>query len=176
MRRLLLRSYTASSIISRILAKSSSDGFNRVHVAMDLMEHGYISSIGEGFDTILSLEGGHYKLPERLDAFETLDFIRSTGAVSVLAHAFLNLDENELKEFLKEAVSHGLCGMETLYSDYDEALVEKSKEIANEFGLLQSGGSDFHGENKPDIKLGTGRDNLHIPLEFASQLKKITNQ
>lgn len=161
---------------NRILAKSSSFGFNRVHVAMDLMDHGYISSIEDGFKTILSLESGHYIPPMRLDSFETLEFIRSTGAVSVLAHAFLNLEEFELREFLKLAVPHGLGGMETLYSEYDRNLTEKSIQIAQEFGLLQSGGSDFHGANKPDIKLGFGRNNLRIPFEFAKQIKAATNQ
>ena len=45
-------------------------------------------------------------------------------------------------------------------------------EIAEEFGLLKSGGSDFHGANKPDIAMGTGRGNLVIPLEFLEQLRK----
>jgi len=61
--------------------------------------------------------------------------------------------------------------METLYSTFDETLTAKAIAIAVEFGLKQSGGSDFHGANKPDISLGTGRGNLAIPLDFLHTLE-----
>ncbi len=154
-----------------ILERSPSGGFNRVHVANALIEKGYISSVDEGFDTVLSVEAGHYKPPQRLDAFETIRFILDTGAVPVLAHPLLNLNEKELREFLKLAVPCGLVGMETDYSEYGFAEQQVSVNIAEEFGLLRSGGSDYHGDNKPEIKLGEGKGNLSVPLEFAEKLK-----
>lgn len=156
-----------------ILKKSPSGGFNRLHVAAELMAHGYISSIGEGFDTVLSPEAGYYKPPKRLDAFETIAFIHSTGAVPVLAHPFLNLREDELRAFLPHAVRYGLAGMETLYSKYSTEETELSVAIAREHSLLQSGGSDFHGENKKDLLLGVGYGTLAIPYGFAQELKAI---
>ncbi len=157
-----------------ILKKSPSGGFNRVHVAAELLARGYISSIDEGFSTILSPEAGHYKPPARLDAFETVRFIRSTGAVAVLAHPFLNLSENELRSFLRQAVPCGLVGMEVLYSKYGAEETARSFAIAEEFNLLPSGGSDFHGENKKDLLLGVGYGALAIPYSFAEQLKTVS--
>lgn len=157
-----------------ILARSSGDGFNRVHVAMLLMERGYLSSVEEGFETILSPEAGYYKPPKRPDVYETLHFICSTGAVPVLAHPFLNLKEHELRNFLKAAVLHGLAGMETHYSAYNAETTEKSIRLAGEFDLLQSGGSDFHGENKPAIALGSGCGSLAVPYAFAKAIRAVS--
>jgi predicted metal-dependent phosphoesterase TrpH len=73
---------------------------NRAHIAAAMVEKGYISSIKEGFDTVLSKSSGHYKEPQRLTAAEIINFISSIGAVSILAHPFLNLKESELIDFL----------------------------------------------------------------------------
>ena len=152
-----------------IKSSTPNGKFNRAHIAAAMVEKGYISSINEGFDTVLSKSAGHYKEPERLTAREIIDFISSIGAVSVLAHPFLNLNESELIEFLSTA--KGLDGMECYYSTYDEETTNKSIRIANAFGLICSGGSDFHGQNKPDISLGTGKGSLHVPLRYLDTLR-----
>ena len=108
---------------------------------------------------------------ERLPVFEVIEFLREIGAVPIIAHPFLNLTEDKLAVFLKEGITHGLCGMETLYSTYDEKTSAKAAKMARDFGLLESGGSDFHGEIKPDISLGTGRGNLAVPYEFFEKLE-----
>lgn len=144
---------------------------NRAHFALELMEMGYLSSIREGCLTILSPKNGLYTPPQRATAFDTIRFLKSIGAVAILAHPFLNLKETDLRVFLAEAKPMGLDGMETLYSTFDETLTGKAIAIAEEFGLKQSGGSDFHGSNKPDITMGSGRGNLAIPLNFLSALE-----
>lgn len=144
---------------------------NRAHFATELVDKGYFSTMKECFQTILSPSNGLYTPPPRPDAFEMIAFIKEIGSVSVLAHPFLSLSEASLREFLKKAVDYGLVGMETLYSTYDEAQTQLAQAIAAEFGLKQSGGSDFHGSNKPDISIGIGRGNLAIPLAFLSQLE-----
>lgn len=151
-----------------IKASTPNGKFNRAHIAAALVDKGYIRSVKEGFDTLLSKSAGHYKEPERLTAGEIIDFINSIGAVSVLAHPFLNL--SELVEFL--STTKGLDGMECYYSTYDEDTTNKSIRIANEFGLICSGGSDFHGATKPDISLGIGKGNLRVPFESFLNLKK----
>ena len=143
---------------------------NRAHIAAAMVEKGYIGSVKEGFDTLLSKSAGHYKEPVRLSAEEMIDFISSIGAVSVLAHPFLNLTEQELVAFL--SVAKGLGGLECYYSTYDEETTNKSLRIAEGFGLAFSGGSDFHGATKPDIQLGVGKGNLATPYEWVLELKK----
>ena len=154
-----------------IKGKSPKGKINRAHIAAELTAKRYTESIKQAFETILSKDAGHYVEPKRLTVFETIEFIKSIGAVPILAHPFLNLSEKELLDFIPLAKESGLVGIECYYSLYDESLVNKSVEIATGFGLKQSGGSDFHGTNKPDIKLGFGKDNLSISYEYAKTIK-----
>ena len=143
---------------------------NRAHFAAELISKGYLSSIREGCLTILSPKNGLYTPPPRPDAFETVTFIKSIGAVAVLAHPFLNLKEPDLRVFLEQATPFGLDAMETRYSTFDDTLTQRAITAARDFSLKESGGSDFHGGNKPDISLGTGRGNLAIPMAFLHRL------
>ena len=89
-----------------------------------------------------------------------------------MAHPFLSLkDENRLVEFLNRAVECGLQGIETLYPLFTPEQSLFLENLAARYGLTQSGGSDFHGENKPDIHLGTGHGTLNVPLSFATNLR-----
>ena len=153
--------------------KAESEGlFNRAHIASRLMKGGYVGSIAEAFKTLLAKEGKYYVATKRLPVLEVIGFLREIGAVPVLAHPFLNLTEDELREFLPIAKKHGLTAMETIYSTYDENTVRLSRMIAKEFGLSESGGSDFHGERKPDILLGRGYGELAVPYDFYKILKE----
>lgn len=100
-----------------------------------------------------------------------IDFIKSIDAVPVLAHPFLNLTKSELEILLPLAKKQGLVGMECYYSLYSITTTKEAVELAEKFELKYSGGSDFHGENKPDIKLGIGKGNLEIPYDWAIALK-----
>ena len=150
---------------------AAAGSINRAVIGAEMVRLGYCSSVQEAFSQWLSPKKGFYVPPLRPDAFETISFIKSIGAVAVLAHPFLNLTESELRVFLKKAVDAGLDGMEVYYSKYSPETTQLSLKIADEFGLLYSGGSDFHGENKPEIALGVGRGNLQIPLRFLENLK-----
>ncbi len=147
---------------------------NRAHIAEELTNRGYTESIRHAFKTLLSTEAGYYKAPERLSFSEVLEFIISIGAVPVLAHPFLNLNEEELKTLLPLAKEKGLVGMECYYSLYNSETTEKSLKLADKHSLKYSGGSDFHGEKKPDISLGYGKGELRIPYRWAEELKKST--
>ena len=154
-----------------IKANSSTGKINRAHIAAELTRKGYTESIAQAFKTVLSKKAGYYIEPKRPDVYEMIDFVNSIGAVPVLAHPFLNLSEAELRAFLPSAKKCGLVGMECYYSLYDETLTGTSMSIADELGLKPSGGSDFHGSNKPDIRLGVGKGNLEIPYEWAKAIK-----
>lgn len=144
---------------------------NRAVIAAEMVRSGAVNSVKEAFSRWLSPERGLFCPPKRLDVFETIGFIKSIGAVAVVAHPFLNLSEGELRVFLKEAVDAGLDGMETQYSKYDRETARLAAEMAREFSLLESGGSDFHGANKLDILVGAGRGDLAVPEEFLERLR-----
>jgi len=154
-----------------IKATTPNGRINRAHVARAMVEKGYVGSVSEAFDTLLSKSAGHYAEPKRLTVEEAVAFIRSIGAVPVLAHPFLNLTEQELVAFLR--TDPGLCGMECYYATYDEATTVASLRIAEAFGLARSGGSDFHGTTKPDIRLGCGRGGLQVPYDCYLTLKRL---
>ncbi|MBR2384899.1 MAG: PHP domain-containing protein [Clostridia bacterium] len=143
---------------------------NRAHIGEVLYKKGYTKTVKEVFTTILSKKGKIYHSAKRLDVFKTIEFIKSIGAVPVLAHPFLDLDEKGLREFLNLAKPYGLEGMETVYSTYSEEETLLAKQIAKEYELKESGGSDFHGYRKNDISLATGRGNLVIPYSFCEKL------
>ncbi|MBQ8359200.1 MAG: PHP domain-containing protein [Oscillospiraceae bacterium] len=147
---------------------------NRAHIAAELTRLGYTDSIQAAFQTLLAPGAGYYTPPKRPDFFTVIGFIKQLGGISVLAHPFLNLTEAQLERLLPVAARCGLDAMETMYSRYDPSVTEKAKALAVRFDLLESGGSDFHGGNKPDIKLGTGTGNLHIPVEVYCGLKRKT--
>lgn len=147
---------------------------NRAVIAAALLENGYVASIKEAFDTLLSSRHGYFIPPERIPAMEAIAFLKSIHAVPVLAHPFLSLSETELRSFLPEAKKHGLAAMETVYSTYSPETEILTAKIAAEYALLPSGGSDFHGANKPEIALGTGKGSLHVPDSFVYPLQEVT--
>ena len=154
------------------LREQAGDGFiNRANIARELVKEGYVPSVRDAFSQLLSVKGKYYIPPQRLDPFDVIDFIKSIGAVAVLAHPFLNLkEESQLRAFLDEAVCHGLDAMETVYTAYSDETTALAKKIAAEYSLKESGGSDFHGAAKPATALGTGKGNLKVPTEILRKL------
>lgn len=153
-----------------VKAATPGGNVNRAVIAAYLVSNGFCGSVKEAFDRWLAPELGFYVPPKRPDAFEVIRFIKSIGAVAVLAHPLLNLDEAGLRAFLAEA--EGLDGMEVYYSKFTPEETALASKIADEYGLVKSGGSDFHGANKPAIRLGVGKGNLRVPTESLENLRK----
>lgn len=143
---------------------------NRALIAAALMKKGYVGSIKQAFATLLSKKGGYYHEPQKLDAYEVIQKLCEFDAIPILAHSFLSMDEDMLRAFLPRAKQAGLVGMETDYVTYDAATTERARAIAAEFDLLPSGGSDFHGTNKPDIRIGIGKGSLAVPMAYYEAL------
>lgn len=156
----------------KIKAATPEGQVNRALIAAELTAKGYTPSIKEAFATLLREKCGYYVPPKRATPEQMLGTIRELGAVSVLAHPYLNLSEHALEVFLHKAKGWGLQGMEVRYSTYDEATTAAAQAMADRFGLLYSGGSDFHGGNKPDIQIGVGRGNLAVPAMWAEKIRE----
>ena len=145
---------------------------NRAHIAAALTEAGYIHSPEEAFRTILRPDGEFYHPPHCPQSLPVLEMLRDLKICPVLAHPFLSLMPRQLSEFLPEAKKRGLMGMEVFYSTYDSRTTQTAQTMAEHYGLLPSGGSDFHGTIKPDIGLGVGRGNLQIPMQWLERLEE----
>lgn len=162
----------AGYVISYEAIKAATpDGtVNRALIAAELMRLGYVESIKAAFSTLLSKKGGYYHEPQKLDAFQVIAKLPAFGAVPVLAHPFLSLDEQTLREFLPKARAAGLVGLETEYSTFTPEQSALAHSLAEQNDLLPGGGSDFHGTNKPDIRLGVGRGSLAVPYRYYEDL------
>ena len=149
---------------------------NRAHIAAALTEAGYSQSPEEAFRTILRPDGDFYHPPHCPQSLQVLEMLRDLKICPVLAHPFLSLHAQQLTEFLPKAKTRGLMGMEIFYSTYDRRTTEAAQAMAEHYGLLPSGGSDFHGAIKPDIQLGVGRGNLQIPMQWLEQLEEASEK
>ena len=139
-----------------IRASTPDGNVNRALIAKALLAGGYVPSVKAAFHTLLGEGMGYYTPPTRPDFFDTIRFLRSIRAVPVWAHPLQYMEEATVRQALPEAVEAGLAGMEVMHSSYDETTVTSAKALAHEFGLLCSGGSDFHGAVKPDVYMGVG--------------------
>lgn len=156
---------------SQIKAQTPSGQVNRSRIGDAIEKQGYMTK-AEAFRSVLRpvSAGGQYTAPERPDALATIRFIRSIGAVPVLAHPFLNFTPEQLEEFLPKAKETGLVGMEVYYSTMDTEQTEMARRLAAKYGLLESGGSDYHGAAKKDIQLGVGKGTLRVPCDLIEPL------
>ena len=160
---------------SSIKLKNIKGNINRAHIAAALVEGGYVSSVKDAFDRLLDEKHGIYTPPKRLELIKAIRFLREIKAIPILAHPLKEIDSNKLRAILPELIAAGLVGMETMHSSYTDEQIAVSKEIAMEFDLLESGGSDYHGSNKPGVALGVGKGNLHIPSSVYQKLLAISN-
>lgn len=171
--RLLVENLNRAGIVMDYdaIRNASAGSVNRANIAGEMIRLGYAASVKEAFENYLATERGFYQPPRMISTYDVIRYIKSLGAVAVLAHPLLTFQEEDLRRFLPEAVETGLDAMETEYSTYDGETTAMARKIASEFGLLRSGGSDFHGLRKPDIQLGTGRGTVNTPLSLLEILE-----
>lgn len=157
----------------KIYALYGDVSITRAHFARYLTDMGYTSSKNEAFEKYLGHNGPVYVQRDKLSPKDAIQLIKAAKGHPVLAHPLLyNLDDIQLNELLSQLKEYGLWGIEAIYSlntPMDEIYL---KELAKKYNLFITGGSDFHGTNKPDIKLVTGHGNLKIPEELVTNILK----
>ena len=158
-----------------ILAKLNREGFritlaeveaiakgrivSRPHMATALLARGYVSSRQEAFDLYLANGAKCYVQRDSPTPAEGITAILAAGGVPVLAHPIqLGLSRKALRQTLLSLQAAGLQGMEVWHSDQNGAVQHDFLELAEELGLLPSGGSDYHGSNKPHVAIARGID------------------
>lgn len=145
---------------------------NRAVFGELLMQKGYVASVEEAINGILSKEREYYVPASKPDSRDVIKFLRSINAVPVLAHPLCNHSFEKLLTIIPLLKRAGLAGMETLHSQYDSRQTAQAERLREKFSLLASGGSDYHGKRKPDISLFTGKGSLSVPDEYFIDLKK----
>ncbi|MBD5459928.1 MAG: Cof-type HAD-IIB family hydrolase [Lachnospiraceae bacterium] len=144
----------------------------RAHYAKWMLENGYIKNLQEAFDRYVGDNCPCYVPREKITPAQAVELILSADGIPVLAHPTLYyLNRQRLKKLVMELKEAGLLALEGIYSTYSPAEERQMRTLASECGLLISGGSDFHGGNKPGLDLATGYGRLFIPQEVLDHLK-----
>jgi 3',5'-nucleoside bisphosphate phosphatase len=143
----------------------------RPHIAQLMKKKGYVGSIGEAFDRYLSTGEKAYVDKYRVDCLKSLKVIQGAGGLPVLAHpGLLKLSEEEMISFVGLLKEEGLMGIEVYYPEHSPKQTAYFKSLANRFDLLLTGGTDFHGEVVPNIQIGIGAGDFHVPYSVYEKM------
>lgn len=145
----------------------------RAHFARYLMEYGYVKTSKEAFERYLGPGCPGYVPREKVTPTDAVRMTLEAGGIPILAHPIIyNFEADDLEKLIGEMKEAGLIGIEALYCTHTPADERYVRELAAKYGLAVSGGSDFHGENKPGLDMGTGYGSLYIPDYVWPELKK----
>lgn len=153
--------------------EAGGKGAGRPHLAAILVRKGFASSVQDAFDRYLAKGQPAYLEKERLAPVDAISLALDSGAVPVLAHPLsLGLSAAQLESTVTELAEDGLAGLEAIYGRY--TLEERAglAVMAARAGLAITGGSDHHGTYKPDLTVGKGRGDLHVPDSALAILRE----
>lgn len=144
--------------LERICSVNDGKSTGRPHIARTLVDMGYAESVEDAFKKYLQTPEFYKFDRPKPESAESIRMIRNAGGIAVLAHPYtLNLEDKEFRQLLEKLISEGLCGIECYYSKHTAEQTLYYRKIADEYGLIFTCGSDYHGPDvKPDIKPGTG--------------------
>jgi len=142
----------------------------RPHFAQIMVEKGYVSNVRQAFDEYLDESAKGYVYRREPQFAEAVERIRKAGGIAALAHP-VRFD-GDVPALMPELCDAGMNAIEAYHSDHQPRDTEVYLELAKRYGLLVTGGSDFHGAVKPEVKLGTGyQGNLKIPGDLVEKLR-----
>ncbi len=158
--------------LEELRAENPDTVITRAHFARFLIKHQYVKTSQEAFSRYLNYDAPCFVPREYMQPEQAVSLITEAGGIPVLAHPLLyKLSPAKLEALLERLTDAGLKGLEVYYSSntgFDEQVCYG---LANRYGLFMTGGSDFHGSNKPNLYLGTGRNhNLNIPDNLLEPL------
>jgi predicted metal-dependent phosphoesterase TrpH len=156
-----------------VRALAGSDSVGRPHIARALMDKRVVASAKEAFDRFLA-EGKPAYVPRELPSpAEAIHWIKAARGLAVLAHpTWVKVAEQPLVDLVRQLKADGLDGVEVYYSTHAARQTREYLSLAQQLGLLVTGGSDFHGITKPDIEVGIGKGTLHIPTSLLPKMKE----
>lgn len=155
-----------------LLAEFPDAVITRAHYAKYLLEHGYVTSMTEAFDRYLGDHASCFVPREKVTPEQAISLILSVGGVPVLAHPTLyRMGKERLELLVSRLKEAGLIALEGIYSSYTPAETREMQALAKKYDLLISGGSDFHGANKPGLSFGTGYGKLYLHEDILCRLR-----
>lgn len=148
----------------------------RAHFARVLVEKHVCRDKNEAFEKYLGIGCPFYLPKPKVSPEYVIDLINKAGGTAILAHPYsYKLSKHQVEALLDKLIPAGLAGMECYYSTYDAGQTSELRSMALSRNLLVSGGSDFHGANKPDISIGIGWGNLRVPQVLLDRIIEYRN-
>ncbi|MHB9096082.1 MAG: PHP domain-containing protein [Eubacteriales bacterium] len=159
--------------IDEVSKAANGNVIGRPHFAAVLKQKGYVRDFNQAFDWYLGEGRPAYVKKERLTPRQGIEMVAAAGGIPVLAHPkYLKVnDSTGLEELIRELKGYGLKGIEALYTTHSSGETGKFCDLALKCELLITGGSDFHGSNKPEIEIGRGEGGLTVQYELLERLK-----
>lgn len=156
-----------------VAALAGGESVGRPHIAGLLIRKGYFQTFQDAFDHCLKRGTRTYVPRELMTPQEGIRLIHEAGGLAIWAHPIYRQTSERffLRKFLKKLIAAGLDGVEAYYSMFSEEQRDLVCSVADELGLLISGGSDYHGTNQPGISLGSGCGNLKVPAFLLEKMK-----
>lgn len=160
--------------MAEIAVKAGGGQIGRPHFAQVLVEKGYVKDFDEAFEKYLANGAPGYVNKQRLSLKRAVEVIRGAGGVCVLAHpGLLGLAaEQEYRDYFRYARDMGVAGIESYSSAHREEENAMFERLADELQMFSTGGSDFHGESKPQVHLGVFADNCGIEIDKLLETMK----
>jgi predicted metal-dependent phosphoesterase TrpH len=144
----------------------------RAHFAQIMVRKGYAESVKDAFKRYLSVGCYAYSNRQALTPAEAVSLIREAGGVPAVAHLHLiKQSDDAVENLLKSLIPHGLAGIEGYYTDYTPDMEVRYRAMADRLGLILTGGTDYHGKNKPHISIGRGLGELEIPYSLLDGIR-----
>lgn len=168
-----LRSLGFDIDYDEVVKAAGSEVVGRPHFARLMVEKGYAQSMQDAFTRFLAKGAAAFVDKRRLTPADSINLIHSAGGVAVLAHPYqlkpLSVEGQDT--LIGELAALGLDGVEAIYSRHSPEQRDGYSKLAARHGLLVTGGSDFHGSYKPDLKIVSGSGDLRVPYSLLAELK-----
>ena len=144
----------------------------RPHIGEAMRRRGYVRSIAEAFERFLRRGAPAWVDRRRLALGPAVRLLRASGGLPVIAHpGIIRVDRPGLARIVRDAARLGVAGLECHYPKHEEATVAYCLSLCERYGLAPTGGSDFHGDVKPDVRLGIANGGNSIPDELLQGLR-----
>ena len=167
-----LREHGIDITYEALLAEYPNAVITRAHYAKYLLNHGYIKNMDQAFSKYIGDNAPCYIPREKVTPTQAVQLILQAGGVPILAHPTLyHMSDRRLDALVAELKEAGLVGIEAIYSTYTPAEERQMRALAEKHQLLVSGGSDFHGGNKPGLDLGVGYGKLYVHDSVLETIK-----
>ncbi|ONI45699.1 hypothetical protein AN642_01315 [Epulopiscium sp. SCG-B10WGA-EpuloA2] len=145
----------------------------RANFAAALMQKGYFTDREEIFKQYLGKDKPAYISREYIDYKDCINAIKNSGGIAVIAHPYLyKFKDVTIDKFISDLSEAGISGIETIYPEHTDLQENEYFKLCQTYNLVPTGGTDFHGDNKPNLDIGTGREKTFVSKTILDNMEK----